>query len=352
VSVLETLGFDAFFAGQLGPADAGLRPGRAVADRGPRLLVRFEDREALVTVPARLRQAGAAPVVGDFVLAADGDEPPVARVLERRSALARNVAGRTTAEQVLAANVDVVLVVNGLDAGVNPRRLERTLAAIHAGGAAPAVVLTKPDLAADAPEALREAGAAAPGVPVVLASGRTGEGIEALRALLAPGRTGVFTGPSGAGKSTLVNALLGAAVQPTREVRDADRRGRHVTTGRRLFALAGGGAVIDGPGIRELRLWDGAGVSEAFPDVSELAAACRFTDCAHEGEPGCAVREAVEDGRLDPERLASLHKLSREVRAQERRRGGSAALEEKRRWRSVSKEIRRLYRARDRDRGG
>jgi len=348
VSVLENLGLDAFFAAQLGPDDAGLRVGRAVADRGPRLLVRFEVGEALVTIPSRLRGAGAAPVVGDFVLAGGGDEPKVVRVLARRSALARNVAGRTTAEQVLAANVDVVLVVNGLDAGVNPRRLERTLAAIHAGGASPAIVLTKPDLAEDAAGALGEAAASAPGVPVLLASGRTGEGLDALRALLAPGRTGVFTGPSGAGKSTLVNALLGEAVQATGEVREADRRGRHVTAGRRLFSLAGGGAVIDGPGIRELRLWDGAGVAEAFQDVAELAASCRFSDCAHEGEPGCAVLEAVEAGRLDPDRLESLHKLTREIRAQERKQGGAAARAEKQRWRSIHKELRRFQKDRGR----
>jgi ribosome biogenesis GTPase len=348
VSVLETLGFDATFAAQLGPEDAGLRVGRAVADRGPRLLVRFEEGEALVTIPGRLRTTGVAPVVGDFVLAAAGDEPPVERVLARRSALVRNVAGRTTAEQVLAANVDLVLVVNGLDAGVNARRLERTLAAIHAGGAAPVVVLTKADLADDLPGALDEASAAAPGTPVVVASGRTGEGIEALRARLALGRTGVFTGPSGAGKSTLVNALLGAEVQATGEVRAGDRRGRHVTTGRRLFALPGGGAVIDGPGIRELRLWDGAGMAGAFQDVAALAAACRFSDCAHEDEPGCAVRAAVDDGRLDPDRLESLHKLAREVRAHEARLGGAAARAEKQRWRTIHKELRRFQKDRGR----
>jgi ribosome biogenesis GTPase len=244
--------------------------------------------------------------------------------------------------------VDLVLVVNGLDAGVNARRLERTLAAIHAGGAAPVVVLTKPDLADDLPGALDVASAAAPGTPVVIASGRTGEGIGALRERLAPGRTAVFTGPSGAGKSTLVNALLGAEVQATGEVRAGDRRGRHVTTGRRLFALPGGGAVIDGPGIRELRLWDGAGMAGAFQDVAELAASCRFSDCAHEDEPGCAVRAAVDDGRLDPDRLESLHKLAREIRAQEVRQGGAAARAEKQRWRTIHKELRRYQKDRGR----
>jgi len=348
VSVLESLGFDAFFAGQLTPADAALRPGRAVADRGARLQVRFAEREALVTIPGRLKAARAQPVVGDFVLAGDGDEPPVVRVLERRSALARNVAGRTTGEQVLAANVDLVFLVNPLDAGVNPRLLERTLAAVYAGGARPAVLLTKPDLAEDAAGALAEASGAAPGVPVFAASGRTGEGLAQIRALLSTGRTGVFVGPSGAGKSTLVNALLGAEVQVTAEVREGDRRGRHTTAGRSLFQLEGGGAVIDGPGIRELRLWDGGGVGEVFHDVAELAAGCRFADCAHGGEPGCAVETAAADGRLDPERLASFHKLAGEARAQEARQGSAAAREEKQRWRTVHKELRRFQRDRGR----
>lgn len=348
VSVLETLGFGPFFARQLSAADAALRPGRAVADRGARLLVRFEEREALVTIPGRLKAARTIPIVGDFVLAGDGDEPPVARVLDRRSTLARNVAGRTTGEQVLAANVDVVFLVNPLDAGVNPRRLERTLAAVYAGGAAPAVLLTKPDLAGDVAADLAGAMAAAPGVPVLVASGRTGEGIAEIHALLASGQTGVFLGPSGGGKSTLVNALLGAEVQATAEVREGDRRGRHTTTGRRLFQLDGGGSVIDGPGIRELRLWDGGGVGEAFQDIAELAAGCRFADCAHAGEPGCAVEAAAADGRLDPERLASFHKLGGEARAQEARQGGAAARDEKQRWRAVSKERRRFQKDRGR----
>jgi ribosome biogenesis GTPase len=348
VSVLETLGFGPFFAGQLTAADAALRPGRAIADRSARLLVRFEEREALVTIPGRLKAARTFPVVGDFVLAGEGDEPPVVRVLERRSALARNVAGRTTGEQVLAANVDVVFLVNALDAGVNPRRLERTLAAVYAGGAEPAVLLTKPDLTEDAAGDLADAAAAVPGVPVLVASGRTGEGIDAIRALLSGGRTGVFVGPSGSGKSTLVNALLGAEVQATAEVREADRRGRHTTTGRRLFQLEGGGAVIDGPGIRELRLWDGGGVAEAFQDIAELAAGCRFADCAHAGEPGCAVEAAAAEGGLDPDRLASFHKLGDEARAQEARQGGAAARAEKQRWRTVSKAVRRFYKDRGR----
>jgi ribosome biogenesis GTPase len=350
MSTLASLGWGPFFADQLSPAEAaGLLPGRAVADRGRRLAVRFEDGERLVTVPGHLRASGVTPVVGDFVLAPPGESPPIARVLARRSALSRNAAGRGTLEQVLAANVDLVLVVQGLDEGVNPSRLERTLAAVHASGAAPVVVLTKPDLATDRDVAVAEATGAAPGAPVIVASGLSREGIAELEALLGPGRTAVFVGPSGAGKSTLVNALLGAAVQETAEVRARDARGRHTTTGRRLFVLASGGAVIDGPGIRELRLWDASGLEAAFDDLAALAAACRYRDCRHAGEPGCAVEAAVEQGALDARRLENFQKLRREAAFQETRRDGAAARAEKQRWKSVSREIKRLYR--DRGRG-
>jgi ribosome biogenesis GTPase len=352
VSVLEALGYGSFFDGQLRPDErSSLRVGRAVADRGRRLLVRFEDGERLVTIPGRMRGAEVLPVVGDFLLAEPGEEPAVARVLARRSQLSRGAAGRAAVEQPIVANVDLVLLVHGLDAGVKARRIERTLAAVYASGADAAVLLTKVDLAEDRVAALEEAATAAPGAPVHAVSVRTGEGVEAVRALLAPGFTGVFVGPSGAGKSTLVNALLGAEVQATAEVRDWDARGRHKTTGRRLFALPGGGAVIDGPGIRELKLWDPEGIETVFEDVARIAEGCRFRDCAHEDEPGCAVRAAVEDGRLDPERFESLKKLEGEARAAEGRKVAADARADagKKRWRSVTKELKRFYKDRGRE---
>jgi ribosome biogenesis GTPase len=349
---LASLGFGPWFSSQLSEEEVlSLVPGRAVADRGPRLLVRFPSGDHLVVVPGRLRAAGQLPVVGDFVLAppaGPGAEPEVVRVLERRSVLRRGAAGRAAAAQVLAANVDVALVVQGLDAGVAPRRLERTLAAVHATGALPAVVLTKPDLVT-APEQLRdEAAAIAPGVPVLLASGRTGQGVDELRALVPPGTTGVLLGPSGAGKSTLLNALLGREAQAVGDVREGDRRGRHTTTGRALLEVPGGGLLIDGPGIRELKLWDGEGLDAVFEELAALAGACRFRDCRHEGEPGCAVAAAVEDGRLDPARLSSFHKLEREVEAYQARRERSAAAVEKERWRAVSRLQRQHKRLRGR----
>ena len=345
----ELVGFGPFFSSQLSLEE--LRSslvGRAVADRGRSLLVRFPDGAHPVVVPGRLRAEGVVPVVGDFVVANPGPDCTVARVLDRRTWLSRNVAGGATAEQVLVSNVDVVFVVHGLDEGANPRRLERTLAAVHAGGAEPVIVLTKPDRAADLAAALAEARAAAPLLEVLIASGLTGEGVAALAARLRPERTGVLVGPSGAGKSTLTNALLGREAQRTAPVRASDDRGVHTTSARELFPLPGGGALVDGPGIRELRLWDASGLDAAFEDLAAIAARCRFRDCSHAAEPGCAVREAIAGGRIDAARVESHRKLALELARQAERREGGAARAERERWKAVSKELRRLSRSRRR----
>jgi ribosome biogenesis GTPase len=345
----ELIGFGPFFSSQLSLEELqSSLIGRAVGDRGRRLLVRFPDGAHPVVVPGRLRAEGVLPVVGDFVVASPGPDRTVTRVLERRTWLSRNVAGGATAEQVLAANVDVVFVVQGLDEGPNPRRLERTLAAVHAGGAEPVIVLTKPDRAEDLAAALAEARAAAPAVEVEVASGLTGEGVAALAARLRPDRTGVLVGPSGAGKSTLTNALLGHEAQRTAPVRASDDRGVHTTSGRELFPLPGGGALVDGPGIRELRLWDASGLDATFEDLAAIAARCRFRDCSHGAEPGCAVREAIADGRIDAARVESHRKLALELARQAARREGGAARAERERWKAVSKEVRRLSRDRRR----
>ncbi len=345
----ELIGFGPFFSSQLSLEELqSSLVGRAVADRGRSLLVRFPDGAHPVVVPGRLRAEGVLPVVGDFVVASPGPDRTVTRVLERRTWLSRNVAGGATAEQVLAANVDVVFVVQGLDEGPNPRRLERTLAAVHAGGAEPVIVLTKPDRAEDLAAALAEARAAAPAVEVEVASGVTGEGVAALAARLRPDRTGVLVGPSGAGKSTLTNALLGREAQRTAPVRASDDRGVHTTSGRELFPLPGGGALVDGPGIRELRLWDASGLDATFEDLAAIAARCRFRDCSHGAEPGCAVREAIADGRIDAARVESHRKLALELARQAERREGGAARAERERWKAVSKELRRLSRERRR----
>ncbi len=345
----ELIGFGPFFSSQLSLEELqSSLVGRAVADRGRSLLVRFPDGAHPVVVPGRLRAEGVLPVVGDFVVASPGPDRTVTRVLERRTWLSRNVAGGATAEQVLAANVDVVFVVQGLDEGPNPRRLERTLAAVHAGGAEPVIVLTKPDRAEDLAAALAEARAAAPAVEVEVASGLTGEGVAAIAARLRPDRTGVLVGPSGAGKSTLTNALLGREAQRTAPVRGSDDRGVHTTSSRELFPLPGGGALVDGPGIRELRLWDASGLDATFEDLAAIAARCRFRDCSHGAEPGCAVREAIADGGIDAARVESHRKLALELARQAERREGGAARAERERWKAVSKEARRLSRQRRR----
>jgi ribosome biogenesis GTPase len=343
---LEQLGWSGFFSQQIAGNDSDGAPGRVVVDHGQQVTIATAAGEV---VAAQRAPAAGTPraAAGDWVLAApDGPRGlhRIVRLLARRSALARKVAGAVTAEQVLAANVDAVLVVMGLDGDANVRRLERWTAAVWESGAEPVVLLNKADIADDAAGMLAEASAAAPGVAVHLVSAVTGDGVEVVGELLARGhRTGVLVGSSGAGKSTLVNRLLGDARQRVAAVRAHDRRGRHTTTVRELFVLPGGGCLIDGPGIRELQLWSGGdGLDAAFADIAALAAGCRFRDCRHAGEPGCAVAAAVAAGTLDAGRVASLHKLERELAALAARRNGLARLEERRRWRPIHRAMRRM----------
>lgn len=258
------------------------------------------------------------PAVGDWVAVQPGptaaDPLSVLAVLPRRSAFSRGAAGTGAVEQVLAANVDTVWVVHGLDVPPNPRRLERYLAVAWESGALPAVVLTKSDLAADLAAAVAEVERIALGVPVLVVSAEQTEGVQELRASLTAGCTVALLGPSGAGKSTLVNRLSGRSVAASGPVRAGDRKGRHTTTHRELFRIPGGALLLDTPGLRELRVWElGEGLDQAFPDIEQLARSCRFRDCRHETEPGCAVLEALSAGRLEASRLASFRKLQAEA---------------------------------------
>jgi ribosome biogenesis GTPase / thiamine phosphate phosphatase len=259
------------------------------------------------------------PAVGDWVAVAGAEGPGgravIRAVLPRRSAFVRKAAGSETAAQVVAANVDLALLAAPLPDGVNARRLERFAAMAWEGGAVPVVVLTKRDLADEATLAAARASAlgAVPGADVIAVSAESGEGLDALTAHLAPGRTAVLLGASGVGKSTLVNQLAGTELLRTAAVR-GDGKGRHTTTHRELVRLASGALLIDTPGVRELALWgSGSGVEAAFDDVSALAVECRFADCAHGSEPGCAVQEAVQRGGLDPARLDAWRALVREM---------------------------------------
>lgn len=255
-----------------------------------------------------------APAVGDWV-AVQGER--AVAVLPRRTAFTRTVAGRTSAAQVVAANVDLVLVVEALTGAPRIRRVERYLAVAWGSGATPVVVLTKADLCDDVAAAIGEVVENAPAVDVLAVSALTGFGVGPLRDLLSGGRTGALVGPSGAGKSSLVNALTGHVVAGTAAVRDSDGRGRHTTTARQLHVLPGGGALVDTPGLRELALYDDAdGVDAAFADIAALTAQCRFRDCAHRTEPGCAVAAVIDDGRLDPARYTAWRKLQAEAHRQ------------------------------------
>jgi ribosome biogenesis GTPase len=239
------------------------------------------------------------------------------------------------------ANVDTVLIVLTLTVDVNRRLLERYLGTVRSGGAEPVVVLSKADLYSNPHEIAGRIAAAIPGVGVHALSAVTGEGLEQLMPYIGSENTIVLVGPSGAGKSTIINKLLASDVQATQEIRSSDGRGRHTTTSRRLFTMAAGGVLIDTPGLRELHLWDGGGLDDTFVEIGELAGECRFRDCQHQSEPGCAVQHAIASGTLEPERFENYNKIKREIENLEMRRDLAARSEQRRRWKQVTKAMRR-----------
>jgi ribosome biogenesis GTPase len=260
-------------------------------------------------------------------------------VLPRHSAIVRNASGKATNAQTLAANVDIAFVVSSLGPELEPRRIERYLVTIWESGATPEIVLTKADRLDDPSPFVAEVDAVALGVPIHVVSALTGQGCDALRARIQPGMTAVLVGSSGVGKSTLVNRFAGRELMAVTETREDDDEGRHTTSHRELIALPGGGVVIDTPGLRELQLWDGdAGLGETFADVESLAAECRFNDCSHTSEPGCAVLAAVASGVLPQERFDSWRKLQKELRAIAVRHDARLRKEEVRKWRLRAKE--------------
>jgi ribosome biogenesis GTPase len=331
-------------------AAQGLQPARVLVQQRGLYRVATEAGEAEAQVSGRFRhdaEEGGFPVAGDWaaVRGETGGPALIEAVLPRRTAFVRWAAGPAGGRQTVAANVDLVLLAQAMDGDFSPRRLERYLALAYESGAAPVVLLTKAD-ACPAPEALvEEAEAVAFGVPVLAVSAMTGEGLAGLAGHLAPGRTSALLGSSGVGKSTLVNALAGAELMATKAVRAHDQTGRHTTTHRELIRLPSGALILDTPGMRELGLVDAqAGVAAVFGDleaeVAALAEDCRFRDCAHGSEPGCAVRAALEDGRLDPDRWTSWKKLQRELAHERRRDDPLARQAEEKRWIAISKAAR------------
>jgi ribosome biogenesis GTPase len=327
-------------------AERGFEPARVVAEHRGGYYVRGVRGDVLAHARGKLRDDelwGGMPAVGDWVAIVDapGGHAAIETLLPRRTKFSRKTPWLKAQEHILVANVDTVFLVAGLDHDFNVRRLERYLLAAWDSGADPVVVLTKLDLCEDLRK-LAEAEAVAIGVPVLAVSNVTGHGVDEVRALLRPARTFALLGSSGAGKSTLVNSLAGRTLMPTGDVR-RDGRGRHTTRHRQLLVLRDGSILVDTPGLRELQVWEGD-VDAAFADVADLASQCRFNDCAHRTEPGCAVREALESGDLDAARWASYQKLERELRRVELRRGSLEHRELKRRWRARTRETRRARR--------
>jgi ribosome biogenesis GTPase / thiamine phosphate phosphatase len=348
---LHALGWNEHFQEVWKSEERRFAPARVIEAQRGSWRVASEVGESAAEITGRLRYAAKHesefPVVGDWVSAElfpTENKALIHQVLPRKTTLSRKAAHEVK-EQVLVANVDTVLIVSSLNAEFNPRRLERYLGMIWESGAAPVVVLSKADLCANPWEIAARAEALAPSVRVHVISGLTGEGLTALMPYFGTGNTSVLVGSSGVGKSTMINALLHSEVQSTQGIL-GDSRGRHTTTSRRLFAMPSGGVLIDTPGIRELHLWEAGGLEDAFGEISRLATGCRFSDCRHQTEPGCAVREAVRNGDIDEERLANFDKLKRELDYLDRRHDPAALAEQRKRWKQIHKAMKREKRHR------
>jgi ribosome biogenesis GTPase len=328
---LESLGWDESHADAFRPFELdGLAPARVAVEHRSEYVLYSQHGELRAELAGKLRHTDDHPAVGDWVaVAARADEgrATIQALLPRRTAFVRKVAWSETKPQVVAANVDVVFVVCGLDLNYNLRRIERYLTLAWESGAQPVVLLTKADLCDDVESRVYEVESVAYGVPVHAVSAPHGDGVETVRAYVPGGRTAALLGSSGVGKSTLVNALLGEELLATQDIRE-DGRGRHTTTHRQLVPLPEGGLMLDTPGMRELQLWDAdSGLEAAFGDVESIAAQCRFADCSHRREPDCAVRTALAGGTLDVERYESWRKLQRELERLERKQDGRARSE-------------------------
>jgi ribosome biogenesis GTPase len=320
---LEELGWNNFFQDQLTQNEAHLVPARVVRQDLTGYLLFSGNGVLSASLPGKFRHntesKSELPCVGDWVLVTLlTDEPEravIERLLDRRSRFSRREAGDQLHEQIIAANIDTAFVVSGLDTEFNLQRIERYLLLAWESKATPHILLNKADLCSDSKKKIETVRQAAPGVGISVISGLTGQGIDLLRAMIPIGQTGALLGSSGVGKSTIINSLLGFERFQTNSVRESDSKGRHTTTFREMTQIPGAGLIIDTPGMREIQIWaDESTLSHAFNDLAELAEQCKFRDCSHDKEPGCAIKAAIEAGYLQESRLLSYRKLQQELK--------------------------------------
>jgi len=340
---LQEMGWSKHFEDEFNKTkkEGDIVPARVVARHKNIFQVLTEKGEFNADITGRLKHKKAFPAVGDWVTTqvSENDGPAIIQeILPRKSKFSRKEAGDVTLEQVVAANIDVVFLMTSLNQDLNLRRLERYLTVIWNSGAQPVILLSKSDLESDIEKKQAEVEEIAPGVDILVLSALTGEGLDKIYGYLKPGRTIAVVGSSGVGKSTLINSLAGKEIMDVQEIREHDGRGRHTTTHSRLFFLPRGGMLIDTPGLRELQIWEGEeGIGITFSDIEELAAKCRFNDCAHETEPGCGVKKGIEEGVISEERLKSYRKLKRELAFIEMKKKKGANKAEKMKWDKLHK---------------
>jgi ribosome biogenesis GTPase len=352
--ILKSYGWNQFFENQFASiSDEDLIPGRVIAQQRNSYTVKSEDGDLPAHIAGKVRYYARGiedlPAVGDWVAltrAGDGSAR-IERILDRQTQFVRKAPGDRTEQQVLAANVDAVFLVSGLDYDFNLRRIERYLVLANESGARPIIVLNKADLCENILQKMEEVKSVAPDIPIVAMSALYDQGLDAFEKYLPTRSTAVLLGSSGVGKSTIINHLMGVERQATQTVREDDSHGRHTTTHRELMMLRWGAMLIDTPGLRELQLWGEAqSVQDTFQDITDLATLCRFSDCHHESEPGCAVKEALREGSLDQHRYESFIKLQREIAYLKRKEDPGEQRKTKEKWKKIHQANKQFYKTR------